>query len=204
MAMFPLGSVLLPAMPLQLRVFEERYLLMLSELVAAKDARFGVVLIERGWEVGGGDHRFGFGTVADILQVAAEDGVVGLAAQGSSRFEIVRWLDDAPHPRAEVRVLPDLVWDDALEPLRVETEQLVRRTLAEASEFAEVGWSPDVELADDPMDRCWQLAGIAPLGDLDQLTLLRAASAEELLTRTAELTREARVPFSLPWPEDEA
>ena len=203
MAMFPLGSVLLPAMPLQLRVFEERYLLMLSELVAAKDARFGVVLIERGWEVGGGDHRFGVGTVAEILQVVAEDGVVGLAAQGSGRFEITRWLDDAPHPRAEVEPLPDLVWDDALEPLRVETEQLVRRTLAEASEFAETGWSPDVELADDPMDRCWQLAGITPLGDLDRLALLRASSAEELLTRTAELTREARVPFSMPWPEDE-
>jgi uncharacterized protein len=204
MAMFPLGSVLLPAMPLQLRVFEERYLLMLSELVASKDARFGVVLIERGWEVGGGDHRFGVGTVADILQVVAEDGVVGLAAQGSSRFEIVEWLDDAPHPRAEVRVLPDLAWDDALEPLRVETEQLVRRTMAEASEFAETGWSPDVQLADDPMDRCWQLAGVAPLGDLDRLTLLRATSTEELLTRTAELTRDARVPFSLPWPDDEA
>ena len=203
MAMFPLGSVLLPAMPLQLRVFEERYLLMLSELVAAKDARFGVVLIERGFEVGGGDHRFGVGTVAEILQVAAEDGMVGVAAQGGSRFEIVEWLDDAPHPRAEVRLLPDLVWDDALEPLRLETEQLVRRTLAEASEFAETGWSPDVELADDPMERCWQLAGIAPLGDMDQLTLLRASSTEDLLTRTAALTREARVPFSLPWPEDE-
>ncbi|GAA3559586.1 LON peptidase substrate-binding domain-containing protein [Microlunatus spumicola] len=204
MAMFPLGSVLLPAMPLQLRVFEERYLLMLSELVAAKDARFGVVLIERGFEVGGGDHRFGMGTVADILQVVAEDGVVGLAAQGSTRFEIVEWLDDAPHPRAEVRVLPDLVWDEALEPLLVETEQLVRRTLAEASEFAETGWSPDVELAEDPMDRCWQLAGITPLGDLDRQSLLRVASTEELLHRTAELTRDARVPFSMPWPEDES
>ena len=203
MAMFPLGSVLLPAMPLQLRVFEERYLLMLSELVAAEDARFGVVLIERGWEVGGGDHRFGVGTVAEILQVAAEDGVVGLAAQGARRFEIVEWLADDPHPRAEVRELPDLVWDDALEPLRVETEQLVRRTLAEASEFAETGWSPDVELADDPMDRCWQLAGIAPLGEIDQLSLLRATTAEELLRRTAELTHEARVPFSMPWPQDE-
>lgn len=201
--MFPLGSVLLPAMPLQLRVFEERYLLMLSELVAAKNARFGVVLIERGWEVGGGDHRFEAGTVAEILQVAAEDGVVGLAAQGSGRFQVVSWLDDAPHPRAEVRMLPDLVWDDALEPLRDETEQLVRRTLAEASEFAEAVWSPDVELADEPMDRCWQLAGIAPLGDLDRLSLLQVTSTEELLTRTAELTRDARVPFSMPWPEDQ-
>ncbi|SDU93302.1 hypothetical protein SAMN04488544_2184 [Microlunatus sagamiharensis] len=204
MAMFPLGSVLLPAMPLHLRVFEERYLLMLSELVAAEDARFGVVLIERGFEVGGGDHRFGAGTVADILQVAAEDGVVGLAAQGGRRFEVVEWLDGTPYPRAEVRELDDLEWDDALAPLLEETEQVVRSTLAQASEFAETGWSPDVELADEPMPRCWQLAGIAPLGDLDRLTLLRAASTEELLRLTAELTRDARVQYSAPWPDDEA
>ena len=201
--MFPLGSVLLPSMPLRLRVFEERYLLMLSDLVAAKDARFGVVLIERGFEVGGGDQRFGVGTVAEILHVGAADGVVGLEAQGVARFEIVRWLTDAPHPRAEVQELPDLVWDDALEPLRLETEQLVRRTLAEASEFAETGWSPDVELVEEPMARCWQVAGIAPLGDLDQLRLLRATSTEELLRLTAELTRDARVQFSTPWPGDE-
>ena len=203
--MFPLGSVLLPAMPLQLRVFEERYLLMLSQLVAAEDARFGVVLIERGFEVGGGDHRFGVGTVAEILQVAAEDGVVGARRAGVGPLRDRRVAGRRARTRApRCGVLPDLVWDDALEPLRDETEQLVRRTLAEASEFAETGWSPDVELADDPMDRCWQLAGIAPLGDLDRLTLLRATSAEELLTKTAELTHDARVPFSMPWPEDEA
>ncbi len=204
LAMFPLGSVLLPAMPLRLRVFEERYLLMLSELVAAHEARFGVVLIERGWEVGGGDHRFDVGTVAEILHVGAEDGVVGLTARGGGRFEVVEWLDDAPHPRAEVRPLPDLTWDDALSALWDETERLVRRTLAEASEFAETGWSPDVELDDDPVARCWQLAGIAPIGDLDRLSLLRAASAEDLLTRTAGLTREARVQFSTPWPDQDA
>ncbi|SER30855.1 LON peptidase substrate-binding domain-containing protein [Microlunatus flavus] len=203
MAMFPLGSVLLPAMPLHLRVFEERYLLMLSELVAAEDARFGVVLIERGFEVGGGDHRFGVGTVADILQVAAEDGVVGLAAQGGRRFEVEGWLEGTPYPRAEVRELDDLVWDEALLPLLAETERVVRSTLAQASEFAATGWSPDVELADDPLPRCWQLAGVAPLGDLDRLTLLRSASAEELLNRTIELTRDAAVQFSAPWPDAE-
>ena len=81
--MFPLGSVLFPHMPLRLRVFEERYLLMLSELIQAEDARFGVVLIERGFEVGGGEHRFDIGTVAQIVQLGAEDGCVGLTAQGA-------------------------------------------------------------------------------------------------------------------------
>lgn len=199
--MFPLGSVLFPAMPLQLRVFEERYLVMLSELVRTQAPRFGVVLIERGFEVGGGEQRFGVGTVAEIVQVAAEQGVVGLAAQGGARFEVVTWQADDPYPRAEVRWLDELVWDPALEPLRAETEQLVRRTLALASEFTQDVWAADVALADEPVPALWQLAAVAPLTALDQVALLRARTAEELLTRLAELTRDAALAWETPWPD---
>lgn len=203
MAMFPLGSVLFPHMPLRLRVFEERYLLMLASLVEAKDARFGVVLIERGWEVGGGEQRFGVGTVAEVVQIGAEDGVVSLTAQGTHRFEVAEWLDDSPHPRADVRELPDLAWEGTLEPLREDTERVVRRTLYQASEFAEGGWAPDVELSADPVAACWQLAAIAPLGELDQLSLLGASSLEELLTEVRDRTVDAALRFSAPWPEED-
>nr|WP_294690437.1 LON peptidase substrate-binding domain-containing protein [uncultured Friedmanniella sp.] len=199
--MFPLGSVLFPYMPLRLRVFEERYLVMLSELVKAEQTTFGVVLIERGFEVGGGEHRFGVGTTADIAKIQAEGGVVGLLAQGTDRFEVETWLEDAPYPRAQVRTLPELVWDERLEPLRLETEQLVRRTLAQASEFAEIAWPPDVELADEPVPALWQLAAIAPVTALDQVRLLRADSAEGLLTTLAELTRDASLAWESPWPQ---
>ena len=199
--MFPLGSVLFPYMPLRLRVFEERYLVMLSDLVEAEDTRFGVVLIERGLEVGGGEHRFGVGTTADVARIGAEDGVVGLLAQGTDRFEVESWLEDAPYPRAEVRPLPELVWDEALEPLRAETEQLVRRTLALASEFAENIWPPDVELATEPVPGLWQLAAIAPVTALDQVRLLRAESAEGLLRDLTELTRDAALAWESPWPQ---
>ena len=36
--MFPLGSVLFPYMPLRLRVFEERYLIMLADLLKTEEA----------------------------------------------------------------------------------------------------------------------------------------------------------------------
>jgi len=36
------------------------------------------------------------------------------------------------------------------------------------------------------MDACWQLAGVLPIGSLDQQDLLGAQSAEELITRTKE------------------
>ena len=208
MAMFPLGAVLFPHMPLRLRVFEERYLLMLSELVEAgrqtgEVPRFGVVLIERGFEVGGGEQRFDLGTVAEVVAVGAEDGFVGLTAQGTGRVRAVSWLDDAPYPRAEVAERPELVWDDALAPLRQETERLVRRTLAQASEFAQGGWDPDVELSEDPVVACWQLAAIAPLGEMDQLTLLAAASLDQLLGDLQRLVGESALRFSAPWPDGE-
>jgi Lon protease-like protein len=136
LAMFPLNSVLFPYMPLRLRVFEERYLIMLAELLRSEDARFGVVLIERGREVGGGEKRFSVGTIAEISQLGAQEGFVGLVAQGSRRFEVNEWLDDAPHPRAEVSEIAELEWDNGLSQLREETKQLVRRTLAVASEYA--------------------------------------------------------------------
>jgi len=198
--MFPLGSVLFPHMPLRLRVFEERYLIMLADLLRRKEASFGVVLIERGQEVGGGEQRFSIGTVAEITRLGAQEGFVGLVAQGGRRFEVQRWLDDAPHPRAEVRDLPDLEWDPAAADRRSETERLVRRTLAIASEFAENIWPADTELSDDPVAAAWQLAAIAPVSSLDQVDLLRSASVAELLTKVAELTGDAGLAFEAPWP----
>lgn len=201
--MFPLGSVLFPAMPLQLRVFEERYLVMLAELFKTDSAQFGVVLIERGREVGGGEHRFGVGTVAEITQLGAQEGFVGLVAQGGRRFAVERWLADAPHPRAEVSDLPDLEWDPVLAELRADTERLVRRTLAVASEFTEGIWPAGVELSDDPVAAAWQLAAIAPLGALDQVELLRSTTLEGLLSRVRELTADAAVAYEAPWPQED-
>lgn len=204
--MFPLGSVLFPHMPVQLRVFEERYLVMLSEILAEEPSQFGIVLIERGQEVGGGEQRFTVGTLATILQLEGAEGFVALVAEGGDRFEITEWLDEAPYPRASVRALRDLEWDDDLEPLRDRTEKLVRRGLAVASEFGDQQWAADVALSDDPVESAWQLAGIAPLAEIDQLVLLRSETLKQLLDSTIELTEAALVAFELmleAGPEDE-
>lgn len=188
MPMFPLGSVLFPAMPLPLRVFEDRYLQLLAQVLQESPPEFGVVLIERGQEVGGGDIRFDIGTVARIADLDVRDSEVGMVALGGDRFEVVRWGDDDPYPIADVRRLPDLEWDDAHRDLLAETERTVRSGMAVASEYVELAWSPALELAESPVDAAWQLAAIAPLGALDQVELLRATDVVQLLQRTAELT----------------
>src|SRR4029078_4589782 len=103
--MCPLCTVLFPHAALPLHLFEERYRA-LAETCLRGDGRFGVVLIERGFEVGGGDQRFGVGTVAQIGEPATTpDGRSLLATVGTERFRIKRWLDDDPFPRAEIDVL---------------------------------------------------------------------------------------------------
>jgi Lon protease-like protein len=181
MPMFPLGSVLFPTMPLPLRVFEPRYLTMLQDLVRSGTDEFGVVLIERGQEVGGGEQSFSHGTAARVDEITPQADYLGVRATGQRRIEVVEWLHESPYPRALVRRLPKLEWDSSLEVRREQTELLVRRTLARASEFDEQRWPSTVELADDRVEGTWQLAAIAPIGPLDQLRLLRAETFRELL-----------------------
>jgi Lon protease-like protein len=190
-AMFPLGTVLFPHTPLALRIFEERYLVMLGRLLEDEDPQFGVVLIERGSEAGGGDHRFSIGTMARITNVMAGERDIHLIAVGGSRVEVSEWRDDEPYPTATVRELPSLVWDDALTPLRNEAERIVRRVLSRAAEYAETQWDANIELSDDPLESSWQLAAIAPLGQLDQFRLLRSTTVGGLLRELIDLTLAA-------------
>ncbi len=199
LAMFPLGSVLFPGMPLPLRIFEPRYVAMLSSVLGETEQEFGVVLIERGSEVGGGDVRFGVGTVARIVSVQQAAGSIVLLATGDARFEVVRWLQDVPFPRAQVRELAALEFEESTNSELGAAEAVVRATLARASEFVELPWPADVELSPELAQRIWQVAGIAPLNSLDQYALLSSRTAAELLARLVEETRGADVLFTAGW-----
>jgi uncharacterized protein len=189
--MFPLGSVLLPAMPLPLRIFEERYLKLLGDLVTSEKPEFGVVLIERGKEVGGGEKRMSIGTIASVTEIGTTQEFLGLESFGSQRFRVNAWLPDDPYPVADVELLPDLIWDDSLIPSKAHLETKVRQLLAFVSEFGNLQFGADIEFSEDPMDACWQMAGVLPVGPLDQLDLLGSQSADELISRTYEIVRTA-------------
>jgi len=175
MPMFPLGSVLFPYASLPLHVFESRYRIMVRKVMRAH-REFGVVLIERGQEVGGGDVRFDIGTVARIVQAQEfPDGRYALTTVGTRRIRVVRWLDDDPFPRAEIVDYDDETEPDdrgaldrVVESLRVITE-LVRRIDPRVVE--------PPELASDPLRASYEAAAIAPIGPLDAQRVLEAAGA---------------------------
>jgi uncharacterized protein len=194
--MFPLGTVLFPHAALPLHIFEERYRA-LAETCLRADGRFGVVLIERGYEVGGGDTRFGVGTVARIVDAArTPDGRYLLATVGTERFRIRRWLDDDPFPRAEVDVIgePKRVSDTAGDR-KVEVQRLLGRVLALSAELGELAAPVEAaRLDDDPLRASFEAAAVAPIGPLDSQRLLelddpreRFDALEALLLDAAEV-----------------
>lgn len=191
MPMFPLGSVLLPAMPLPLRIFEPRYLKLLGDLMGAENPEFGVVLIERGAEVGGGEQRMQLGTIASVINIGTTEEFYGLESVGTQRFRVSTWLPDDPYPLAVIELIPDLIWDERFSAPKLQLETRVRQLLAFASEFTNLQFGADVVLSDDPIEACWQLAGILPIGELDQLDLLSSESVEELISRTNEIVTTA-------------
>ena len=204
MPMFPLSTVLMPGMPLPLRIFEERYLKLLGDLLGEETPEFGVVLISRGPEVGGGEKRMNIGTIASVTNIGTTEQFYGLESVGSRRFRVNAWLPDDPYPLADIDFIPDLIWDDTLMPARVHLETKVRQLLAFASEFGDLQYGPDVEFSDDPMEACWQLAGVLPVGELDQMDLLGSQSAEELIAKTYEIVKfaEQGLTAMLNQPED--
>ena len=197
-AMFPLGSVLFPGMPLALRVFEERYLKMMGAILEDDTPQFGVVLIERGHEVGGGEKRFEVGTLAEVLEIAAPDGPLAVVARGTKRFRVVNWLDDDPYPKAEIEVLDSLTHDSDLEQPLSETEEIVRDTLRYLESLSDdLPWSADIDLSGDDEERLWQLAGISPLGPLDHQDFLMEESMGTLAAKIQTTVQEALEVFKL-------
>ena len=197
-AMFPLGSVLFPGMPLALRVFEERYLKMMGAILEDDTPQFGVVLIERGHEVGGGEKRFEVGTLAEVLEIAAPDGPLAVVARGTKRFRVVNWLEDDPYPKAEIEVLDSLAHDSDLEQPLSDTEEIVRDTLRYLESLSDdLPWSADIDLSDDDEERLWQLAGISPLGPLDHQDFLMEESMGSLAAKIQTTVQEALEVFKL-------
>ncbi|MDJ0711154.1 MAG: LON peptidase substrate-binding domain-containing protein [Woeseiaceae bacterium] len=122
--LFPLNTVLFPGGPLPLRIFESRYLDMISNCLKS-DVPFGVLLIRDGGEVGPATtHEIG--TLAQIIDwYQGSDGLLGITAIGTQRFrllsaerqedglnvgkiELLPDVETMPLP-SEFRALPDIL-----------------------------------------------------------------------------------------------
>jgi len=104
--LFPLNTVLFPGGPLPLRIFEPRYLDMISACMK-DDKPFGVLLIREGGEVGPATTR-DVGTLAKVADwYQGSDGILGVTAIGTDRFRLLTSRQQADGLNiGEIELLP--------------------------------------------------------------------------------------------------
>ena len=188
--MFPLGGVLFPSVVLPLHVFEPRYRALVDDCLAGR-SEFGVVLIQRGSEVGGDDVRTDVGTVSRIVEaMRMDDGRWVLNTVGTRRIRIDRWLPDDPYPRAEVQDWPDDEHEGDLDAAYQEGVRNLRRVLALKAELGEDAAPATIELTDEPGLGSYQLCALAPFGPLDQQRLLASPGAASRLEEVGRMLAE--------------
>lgn len=199
--MFPLGMVLFPGRVLPLHVFEPRYRALVRHCLEVPDHEFGVVLIERGHEVGGGDVRTNVGTVARIVEVGEmPDGRYALVTVGTRRVRVNDWLEDDPFPRAIVEDWPDEAPGSSasdLDAAYAVVTAALRRVLALSAELDRPTAPATVELTSEPTLGAYQAAALAPLGPHDQQRLLTAPGPSERLHLLGELLADCDATLSL-------
>jgi len=174
--LFPLHAVLFPGGPLPLKIFEPRYLDMVSRCLREQSG-FAVVLLGEGEEVQEATSFAATGTEARIVDFdRLEGGLLGISCVGRERVRVVeawrepdglnrgRVLDIAADRR--VPVPPDQVW----------LAEVVMQVLPEAEDSYR-----HVERRDDAAWVANRLAELLPLSLTDRQTLLELADPLERL-----------------------
>ncbi len=179
-------------MVLPLHVFEPRYRALVQHILDG-DKRFGVVMIEKGLDIGGEDQRSSFGTVAEVVEAEEfPDGRWAVITVGVERFRVDAWLPDDPYPQAEIEL-----WPDDEEPVDDDVFAKVagkfRRCMALASEAGvDVG---QIQTDFEPGSLgTMQMAAMLPVGPFDKQKLLaapgpvvRLTGIEQVIDETLEL-----------------
>ncbi|TFV59265.1 ATP-dependent protease [Mycobacterium sp. PS03-16] len=202
--MFPLEVAMLPGQELPLRIFEPRYVALVQDCMAAQEPAFGVVLIEAGREVGGGDRRSDVGALARIVE-HADLGIdrYRLRCVMGERIRVRQWLDDAPYPQADIEVWDDEPGDpvDAAAVGDVEDrifalyERIAVARGAQPLDRSTVLGPAEPDLA----KRLYRLAARIPMGQADKYSVLAAPSASARLAALSEAVESvtAMVEFQL-------
>ena len=176
---FPLSLVLFPGQILPLHIFEIRYRTMVEEIID-EGRKFGVVLIERGSEVGGGETRKNVGTLAEIIDSEkSSDGRWLLITKGMRRIQISKWLEDSPYPRAEISFVDDeeSIICDREEWLK--TVNHMRRVLAILAELGDDVSPFSIEISEDPLLGSYEMSSVIPVTPFDSQKLLEADSVKK-------------------------
>lgn len=166
--LFPLNTVLFPGGILPLKIFEARYLDLVSECLRL-DKEFGICLISSGDEVAGSAKCYDIGTMARITDWnKRDDGLLEIVVEGGQRFRLLNKRERDNH-LAEGDV--QLIDDDDSEELPVQF-QLLSDLLRQIAQKFELSYQAEHTLYENATWVGYRLSEILPLDSKERQALL--------------------------------
>lgn len=179
-AIFPLNTVLFPGGKLPLRIFEARYLDMISDCLKT-NRPFVVVAIKSGSEVGPGASFCDVGTCANIIDWDQHDnGLLHVDTNGGERVKVMNHrVQTDGLIRAEVQ--PSPIPAAAVPPEHAGLIELLKHLYVENPEIKPA----EPWLMDDAAWLAYRFAELMPLPGAARVALLQLDSALEALNTIA-------------------
>ncbi len=179
--LFPLNTLLFPAVPLSLQIFEPRYLDMISGCMKRGEG-FGVVPIREGREVGEIPQFFPVGVYVQIEDWHPQDnGLLGVVVRGERKFKVMQTFSQPDMGlSAEVVFLPqEPVLEIGLhhDGLVALVEQLREHPAVKGLNLPELV---------DARHLGWQLTQLLPISRPDKVALLEMSDPLLRLDHLAE------------------
>jgi uncharacterized protein len=180
---FPLKSVLFPGGALSLKVFEARYLKMLSQC-EKEGSDFGICLIKEGCEVGAAATIFTVGTLVQVtFWEQRKDGLLGISIKGKKKFKVLK-----------TQVLENQLIVADVQLLGIETEQNLPEQYLPMVEVLKNIFSalrhPYITLAKKYDDSSWVSARLSELLPISTLKKQQLLEMSEPMARLAMLYDE--------------
>lgn len=189
--LFPLGTVLFPGVAIPLHIFEDRYRVLLRDLMAlpADQAReFGIVAIKVGYEVGGHGantvHTIGCSAVITDITAHA-DGTFDVVVRGHRRLRVDSLDVRGEYLRSQVNWLPEELGDD-LDAAAISATVAFETYRARVAELR----ADDILVGDLPTDPTTMSYGIAA-------SLILSLADRQALLETNDVASRLKLATSL-------
>lgn len=185
--LFPLNTVLFPGGYLPLKIFEARYMDMVSECLR-HESGFGVCLIRQGKEVGQAALTETVGTYARIMDFQQyPDGLLGITVKGQQRFRL-----HSTQIQPDNLLRGEVSWIDEQQPCPVPAGyEVLQELLLQLVEQDSNRGMEDYTSLDDAMQLGYRLAELLPIALPERQQLLEISDPLERLDRLLDWFNQA-------------
>ncbi len=187
--LFPLNLVLFPGGRLPLKIFEPRYIDLVSECLRT-DTGFGVCFIKKGNDVGGSVQCCDVGSYASIVDwCQLDDGLLGITVEAGRRFRVEQFSQ-----RPNKLLLGDIQWlEEGKYSEMSGNYQTLQLLLTRILEHYEIFYEDQAQGLEDVTWLGYRLAELLPLAPQIKQAFLEMDDGLQRLAELQQILNESNI-----------